>query len=407
MKLKNRLQTLLTMVALALSVGPAARAATKTIAPDGPRPVGARVMHVSIAGQIRPLLVWYPADASPRGRAPILYSTGLLGWAVADAEPDRAAPPCPLIIFSHGMGGCAAQHVFINENLASFGYVVIAPDHQEAQMCHIEGKPEIGATRLTWSVLKNRFNLSQVVFDLFGGMMKERGYDFSYRPAEIKAVIDFALAQNQDPDSFLHGRIDPEKIGMAGHSLGGYTTLMVGGMPFSCGESPPPEEDCRLDHLTLDRLPNPCCFDYVRQAGPFGFRDPRVKALLVMSPAVMFPDLPRAAAELKLPIMLISGAEKNFEVPWAPVQTIYDHAPRPKYLIRLRQTDHMTAADSTLNLSLARLFLPGFRTHFADKAQAYQEYSAAFFNLHLKGEAPKDNVLIRPLNRFVEIWSDQ
>jgi len=67
----------------------------------------------------------------------------------------------------------------------------------------------------------------------------------------------------------------------------------------------------------------------------------------------------------------------------------------------------MTAADSTLNVSLARLFLPGFRTHFADKAQAYKDYSAAFFNLHLKGEAPKDDLLACPLNRFVEIWSDQ
>lgn len=393
------------VVVLAFYAGPVAgRAATKTVAPDGPRPVGVRVMHLTIGGQTRPLLVWYPAADSARGRSAMVYNTGLQGDAVREAEPDRAAAPYPLIVFSHGMGGCAAQHVFINENLASFGFVVIAPDHQEAQMCHLEGKPEIGAGRLTWSVLRHHFDLSGVVFDLFGDMMKQRGYDFSYRPAEIKAVIDLALRENQDPPSFLRGLIAPDRIGMSGHSLGGYTTLMVGGLPFYCDPAPPADQ-CQLDDLALDRLPNPCCFDYVRTAGPFGFRDPRVKAILVMSPAVMFPDLPRAAAALQVPIMLINGDDQNFEVPWAPLQTIYDYAPAPKYLLRLQQTDHMTAADSTLTLSLARLVLPGFRSHFRDKAQAYKEYSVAFFNLYLKGQAPPTNLLDQPLNPFVEIWS--
>ena len=393
---------------LAIGLGPAAApATTQTLAPDGPLPVGVKILHLSIDGQTRPLLVWYPAAVSGAGKPAMVYNTHLRGSAAPEAEPDRQGAPYPLIIFSHGMGGCAAQHVFINENLASFGYVVIAPDHAEAQMCHLEGKPEIGEGRLTWSVLKNNFDLSGVVFDLFGEMMKERGYDFSYRPAEIKAVIDLALAQNRDPQAFLYGLIAPEKIGMAGHSLGGYTTLMVGGMPFYCGDQPPAEAECGLDHLALDHLPNPCCFEYVRKLKPFDFRDPRVKAILVMSPAVMFPDLPRAASSLELPIMMINGGDRKFEVPWAPLQSIYDHAPPPKYLLRLAKTDHMTAADSTLNMSLARLFLPGFRTHFQDKARAYKEYSVAFFDRYLKGKDSGNDVLNRPLNRFVEIWSDQ
>jgi len=392
------------MCALALALGPAAGgAAVRAIAPDGPYPVGVKVLNVEIGGESRPLLAWYPAAASASFRPPVTYGTGVRGWAVRDAEADRGGAPYPLIIFSHGMGGCAAQHIFFNENLASLGYVVMAPDHDEAAMCHIGGGAEIGAGDLTWSVLKNNFDLSRVVFDLFGRTMAERGYNFSYRPAEIKAVIDMALEQDRDPAAFFHAMIAPDRIGMAGHSLGGYTTLMVGGLPFYCGQAPPPER-CRMDDLALDRLPDPCCFDYVRDAGPFGFRDARVKAILVMSPAIMFPDLPRAAAALKLPIMLINGDDQRFEVPWTPLQTIYDNAPPPKYLIRLRKTDHMTAADATLNLSVARLVLPGFRSHFPDKAQAYKQYSAAFFDRYLKGAA--GDVLDRPLNRFVEIWSE-
>jgi len=404
-KLQRNVHWVTAVLALAF-VASAAPAATKTLAPDGPLPVGVKVLHLSLDGQTRPLLAWYPAAASAAGKPGMVYSTHLRGYAAPEAPPDRQGAPYPLIIFSHGMGGCAAQHVFINENLASFGYVVIAPDHAEAQMCHIEGSPEIGEGRLTWSVLKHNFDLSGVVFDLFGKMMEERGYDFSYRPAEIKAAIDLALAQNRDPQAFLYKLIAPDKIGMSGHSLGGYTTLMVGGMPFYCSDQPPAAAECRLDDLALDRLPNPCCFEYVRKLQPFEYRDPRVKAILVMSPAVMFPDLPRAAAALTVPIMLINGDDRKFEVPWSPLQSIYDHAPPPKYLIRLAQTDHMTAADSTLNLSLARWFLPGFRTHFPDKAQAYKEYSVAFFDRYLAGKGPADDILNRPLNRFVEIWSE-
>lgn len=34
-----------------------------------------------------------------------------------------------------------------------------------------------------------------------------------------------------------------------------------------------------------------------------------------------------------------------------PIRTLYDHAPAPKYLIRLRKTDHMTVSDLGVLLS--------------------------------------------------------
>ena len=64
----------------------------------------------------------------------------------------------------------------------------------------------------------------------------------------------------------------------------------------------------------------------------------------------------------------------------------------------------MTITDATLSVSFARLALPGFRSHFADKAQAYKDYSVAFFNLYLKGDSSRAEILKKPSSQFVELW---
>ncbi len=390
-----------------LSPGDSEAKARKTISSDGPYPVGVRVTQVEANGRVAPALLWYPADVS-REAAKYEYNTGIVGDAALDAPLLKAdEAPYPLIVFSHGMGGCAPQHVFYNENLASHGYVIIALDHAEASMCHISGEPEIKEGRLVRSVIKSNFDLSKVVFDLFGDMLEERQYDFAYRPAEVSAAIDAVLAWNRDPASFLFGAIDPDKIGMSGHSLGGLTTFMVSGMPFYCEEGQPPPDQCDFEDMALDDLPNPCCLDYVREMDPFAMRDERIKASLAMSSAVMYPELGRAASELEIPIMLINGDDEKFEVPIEPIQTIYDNAPAPKYLIVLKKTDHMTAADSTAAITLARLTLPGFRSHFDDKAEAYKEYSVAFFDVYLKGDETKKAILEGATSRFVDLQYDE
>jgi predicted dienelactone hydrolase len=389
------------VLALVLCI-PLAASATKVPAPDGPFKVGVRIMHARIDGRNAPFLVWYPAQKT--GGKPYPYSTNIPLQAYLDAAPDRSQAPYPLVLFSHGMGGCAAQHVFINENLASHGYVVVAPDYREAAMCHIEGGQEISGMRLTWLVLKDNFDLSGVVMDMFGDYMKDINYDFTYRGREAIDSINRALEWNKDEKSFLNGMIDPNRIGMSGHSLGGYTTLLVGGLPDYCGKEPPPANQCSFENIGLRNIPNPCCLEYLRGKDPFQYRDKRVKAMFVMSAAVMFPELPRAAASLQIPIMIVNGDDKKFEVPLEPLQTIYDNAPPPKYLIILKDTDHMTAADSTIKVSVSRFVLPGFRSNFYKKAQAYNAYCVAFFNKYLKGQGSSD-ALSGPVNDFVKSWS--
>ena len=136
-------------------------------------------------------------------------------------------------------------------------------------------------------------------------------------------------------------------------------------------------------------------------------RDERIKAMIATGPAVAFPDLERGAGDIEIPMMLISG-DSNMEVPWEPVFRLYEAAPAPKYAIRVRKSDHMTISDQTLSASwVVKPALPGFRFGYDQKAQAYKDYSVAFFDLYLKGDESRATVLDGPSNKFVEIWSER
>ena len=113
-----------------------------------------------------------------------------------------------------------------------------------------------------------------------------------------------------------------------------------------------------------------------------------------------------AATELEIPIMTITGDDERMEVPWKPIWTLHTNAPSPKYVIRLRETDHMTIADFLATRAMTRPLYPGYRFNFEEKAQAYKDYSVAFFDRHLKGEDTRTAILREPSNRFVELWQD-
>lgn len=398
---------MLTMtLVLTLLVGEAGFSA-KTVKPDGPYAVGVRVVYMELEGRRTPVLIWYPAKPAS-GAVAYDYRGALQGHAVLNAEPDRKDAPYPLLLFSHGLGGCGNQSVFYTENLASFGYVVVGPEHRDAAMCHIDRDPDLTAGRIAWAAVKSGGDLGKSVMSLWGKQFAEQGWDLTYRAREARAVLDQALAWNQTPDFFMNGLADQTRIGMTGHSLGGFTTLMLGGVPFFCDQ---PEDkkpqDCDTSHLGLDQHPSPCCLDSVRLNDPFQFRDSRIKAILPLAPAVFFPHLERAAQSIQLPLMIITGDSKKMEVPWEPLWTIYQNTPPPKYLVRLKDTDHMTVADVTLHENIIKLFLPGFRSHFEDKTQVYKNLSVAFFDLYLKNPGPPGKGLALPRSPFVDFWSGE
>ena len=108
----------------------------------------------------------------------------------------------PLIIFSHGNGGFRMQNVFWCEHLASHGYIVVAPDHTgNSAATIIDGK----------LIIYNNDRI-QAAKD---------------RPIDVSFLIDQMYAWNKGGDSRFAKKLDMDKIGMGGHSFGGYTSTWV------------------------------------------------------------------------------------------------------------------------------------------------------------------------------------
>ena len=137
-----------------------------TFASPGPLGVGETTLTLPTDGA--PVEVWYPATkASVAGQPVATYdvstwlppalkklipagfsvtypSGGVDGVAVA---PGRY----PLVVFSHGYAGFRDQSTFLTAFLASWGFVVAAPDHYSRDLTQVLGGPT-GATAKTTDV---------------------------------------------------------------------------------------------------------------------------------------------------------------------------------------------------------------------------------------------------------------
>ena len=102
--------------------------------PVGPYDVGVTTITIN-EDTDRPLTleVWFPVDDP--ADAPLNQYTLIPGvyyespTAVAGAELVAAEGPFPLVVYSHGSGGLRYIASYYTEAIASYGYIVAAPDH--------------------------------------------------------------------------------------------------------------------------------------------------------------------------------------------------------------------------------------------------------------------------------------
>ncbi len=132
----------------------------------------------------------------------------IAGLDVAVWEPKSPLDqPAPLVIFSHGFHGVNTQSKFIMKALSDAGYLVIAPNHQDAMGETQATKPETS----------------------FRNADDWTDHTFKDRIDDIGRLLS-ALKQNPH----WKDKIDWSKVALAGHSLGGYTALACGGAWSSC-----------------------------------------------------------------------------------------------------------------------------------------------------------------------------
>ena len=188
---------------------------------DGPRPVTFDVYYPSTEAAVEGL---------PREIVQLLGIEILPAPAYRDV--DVADGVFPMVLFSHGFEGIRFQSFFHVAHLASHGFIVVSPDH------HGNTIPDDFADIVDKSTAVNR------AFDM-------------------KFLMDEMLDQATDAGAEFAASIDPERIGMSGHSYGGYESFILTG-----GEV----RGSSLDETTVT-------------LGTF--TDARIKAILPMAPRTM------------------------------------------------------------------------------------------------------------------------
>jgi predicted dienelactone hydrolase len=223
--------------------------------------------------QGKPLAVgiWYPASGTASSQPLDLFTQQVV------ANGQISGNHLPLILISHGAGGSLASHYDTALALAGTGFVVAAITHT-------------GDNYMDQSYTGNRKDLID-------------------RPRQIKIVTDYMLSVWQH-----HSRLDPNRIGIFGFSLGGFTALVeIGGTP-----------DLRRMILLCSTRPNaPECAFIKQHHGdqldpvvkePVWVHDSRIKAAVVAAPAVGFLFGSGGLQQVTIPVQLWR-AEKDQQAP--------------------------------------------------------------------------------------------
>ncbi|AWB44919.1 acetylhydrolase [Paenibacillus sp. CAA11] len=181
--------------------------------------------------------IWYPADANATGEtAPyvehpaiftkaisknqglpeMFYSSlklvkthSIPGVALANHEAKY-----PVIVYSHGNMGWRSQSTFLTESLVSHGYIVIAIDY-------------VGSSNVTVFPDGRVFKYFPDAGHTLGNSEFDRLVDQVWIK-DTKFVLDQIEQLNtHDKDGRFTGRLDLDRIGMLGYSLGGATTVQT------------------------------------------------------------------------------------------------------------------------------------------------------------------------------------
>ena len=260
----------------------------------GPFPAGVETFEARDESRSRvfPCEVWYPATARYAGQdldpatqdrfIARLSSTERRQTAVRDA----AAHPgvYPLVVFSHYSGGHRRASTFLCTHLSSHGYIVAALDHSDViapELARPNAESEEQKKARWQAVIGNRV-------------------------PDVRFLIAQLLSRVGDADA----RVDPARIGIVGHSFGGWTALAT------------PEVDPRVQAVVA--------------LAPGGNSNPRPGILPVTLSFQWGRDVPT----------LYLVAENDVPLPLAGMHELFDRTLATKQMVILRRADHLHFIDN-------------------------------------------------------------
>lgn len=235
-------------------------------------------------------MIWYPAldtateipQAIGTPENPLFQA----GSAAPNAEMVPALHKMPLILLSHGTGGAAAQMAWLGTALAREGFIAAAVDHPGNNAT--EPYTAEGFT-LWWE-----------------------------RATDLSEVLDGLL---KDPE--FGPRVEEKSIGAAGFSLGGYTVMELAGAETDVGvlfdqcHAHPNTSACHVPEMDQIQPPIKSSEDLLERVRKTSgeslarsgesYRDPRVKAVFAVAPALAAVLTPDSLHAIRIPVEIVVG----------------------------------------------------------------------------------------------------
>jgi predicted dienelactone hydrolase len=234
------------------------------------------------------VVVWYPTEAIARAKPLVVRGLDIfeLGSVAQDSPLAAKTTRFPLVAISHGTGGSALSMAWLGEALAAHGYIAVAVNHPGNNAA----EPTAKGFSIWWERARD---LSETISGMFA-------------------------------DAKFRDKIDPERIGSAGFSLGGYTMIgIAGGITDVQGfirfcDSPnagvsctsPPEFPSLVEDFRKLIREQP---EVLQHSGD-SFRDARVRAVFAMAPG-LGPAMPASGLKtISIPVEIVAG-ESDQNVP--------------------------------------------------------------------------------------------
>jgi dienelactone hydrolase len=147
-------------------------------------------------------------------------------WYPADLEPSQNGnEKYPLVVFSPGSFGTKTSNTTTFMELASNGYVVCSIDHPYHALFTIGADGHL--VTMDPSFYREVVAVNNGKYDEATAFELEKKW-MQLQSDDINFVLDTLLAQAQDNQAeAVYQLIDPEKIGLMGHSLGGESSAQV------------------------------------------------------------------------------------------------------------------------------------------------------------------------------------
>lgn len=326
---------------------------------------------------IKEMSIWTAEEASnqtvdysklPDIRQPGKYQVKKEVWQLTDTSRNRkfyvdvympqgvSEKEIPVIVFSHGLASRPEDSAQGLTHLASYGYVMAAPQHVGSDTIYLKEMFE--------GYHKNIFDRDE----------------FINRPKDISFVIDELERRNS---AEFKGKLNLKNVGVAGHSFGGYTALAIAGATIDFDYL---QQSCDRLYGGIDIALLLQCRVLELPKQEYKLQDSRVSAVFVANPVNRYIFGETGISKINVPVLLGSGSsdpaappvfEQGIPFSWLKIPDKYWMLIEGQAHVNFNKLDGgiKQALDNMVNLSLPS----------QDLISNYiKGTSLAFFEVHLR-----------------------